>query len=185
MSSYDSNVTIVCNHSSTQFKFNNVSVVHISGLTFIGCTGNRFMHINQFTLEDSQFHGRKHISGIALELVETSAMFINIELSLNYGNRVTTLFCENDYEAYARYDFLYYENCVENVKVDITAGGAIVSTHSNVTIVGSVFKGNSAQAGGAIFSELQSNITIINSTLHICIVTLVVEFYFQIVVVQS
>ena len=49
-------------------------------------------------------------------------------------------------------------------EVSATAGGAIVSAHSNVTIIGSVFGGNSAQAGGATFAELQSNITIINST---------------------
>ena len=39
----------------------------------------------------------------------------------------------------------------------------IIATHSNLTIVNSVFEGNSAQTGGAIYAELQSNITIINS----------------------
>ena len=167
VSSQDSNVTIVCNHSSW-FEFNNVSVVHISGLTFIGCTGNRFTHISQFTLEDSQFIGHKQINGTALELVETSATFIKTELSFNYANKVTTLHCENDdyhyYDVY--YDFLntHYDYGFQDIEVDVTAGGAIVLTHSNVTIIDSVFEGNHAQAGGAIFAELQSNIIIINST---------------------
>ena len=160
MSSLDSNVTIVCNHSSARFEFNNVSVVDVSGLTFIGCTGNKFINVSQLMLKDSQFIGHER-NGTALELEETSATFTNTKLSLNYGNRVISLNCENDD---ARTDFLYGFNYYEDITVDVTAGGAIVSTHSNVTIIDSVFEGNSAQAGGAIFAQLQSNITIINST---------------------
>ena len=163
-SSLDSNVTIACSHSSASFEFSNISVVHISGLTFTGCTGNKFININQLTLEDSKFIGNKdsNINGPALELIESSAKLIRTELSHYYGSRVTSLLCENingdDLNAW--YDFQYGWNAA----VSATAGGAIVSTHSNVTIDGSVFEGNSAQAGGAIFVEQQSNITIINST---------------------
>ena len=164
MSSLDSNVTIVCNHSSARFEFNNVSVVHVSGLTFIGCTGNKFINIRQLMLKDSQLIGHEQINGTALELEETSATFTNTKLRLNYGSRVTSLTCENDDHANVRFDFLNGRNRYEDITVDVTAGGAIVSTHSNVTIIGSVFEGNSAQAGGAIFAQLQSNITIINST---------------------
>ena len=164
MSSLDSNVTIVCNHSSARFEFNNVSVVHVSGLTFTGCTGNKFINIRQLMLKDSQLIGHEQINGIALELEETSATFTNTKLRLNYGSRVTSLTCENDDHANVRFDFLNGRNRYEDITVDVTAGGAIASTHSNVTIIDSVFEGNSAQAGGAIFAQLQSNITIINST---------------------
>ena len=153
--SYDSNVTIICNHSSARFEFNNVSIVHISGLTFIGCTGNKFINISQFTLEDSQFIGQKSITGTALELVETSAVFVRTEFSHNYGNKVAFVYCNNVYPPRPS----DYSN-----QVTATAGGAITSTHSNVTIIGSAFERNSAQVGGAIFAELQSNITMIKCT---------------------
>ena len=161
MSSCDSNVTIVCNHSSARFEFHNVSVVRISGLTFIGCAGNKFISISQFILEDSQFIRHKDIKGTALELNETFATFTQTEINHNYGSNVISLFCENGNDRRARNDFLYNNYDIE---VSAMAGGAIVSTHSNVTIMDSTFEGNSAQAGGAIFAELQSNITIINST---------------------
>ena len=166
MSSRDGNVTIVCNHSSPRFEFHNVSVVHISGLTIIGCAGNKFTNINQLILEDSQFIGHKDIKGTALELNETFATFTQTEFNHNYGSNVISLLCENDNGRYPHGDFVYdgsYFNN-EDTEVSAMAGGAIVSTHSNVTIIDSTFEGNSAHAGGAIFAELQSNITIINST---------------------
>ena len=164
MSSRDGNVTIVCNHSSPKFEFHNVSVVHISGLTIIGCAGNKFTNINQLILEDSQFIGHKDIKGTALELYETFATFTQTEFNHNYGSNVISLLCENNKGRYAHQDFVYSYYNNEDTEVSAMAGGAIVSTHSNVTIIDSTFEGNSAQAGGAIFAELQSNITIINST---------------------
>ena len=167
MSSHDSNVTIVCNHfwTSARFELSNMSVVHISGLTFIGCTGNRFINIGQYVAKDSQFIGHKDLNGTATaaELVETSATFVRTEFSNNYGSRVISLYCENDGTDNYR-DFLYSKYIYADIEVSVTAGGAISSTHSSVTIIDSVFEGNSAQAGGAIFTELQSNIIIINST---------------------
>ena len=163
VSSLESNVIIACSHSSAiSFEFSNVSIVYISGLTFIGCTGNKFINITQLTLEDSKFIENKdnNTNGPALELIESSAKLIRTELSHYYGGRVISLFCESSED-----DFMWYDwNRNDNIAVSATAGGAIVSNHSNVTIDGSVFEGNSAQAGGALFAEQQSNITIINST---------------------
>ena len=169
MSSCDRNVTIVCNQSWTNFELSNMSVVHVSGLTFIGCTGNKFVNISQFVPEDSQFIGHKDINGTALELIETSATFVRTELSHNYGSRTTSLYChsESDESNLSESDLdivIFVVKKIENIEVIPTVGGAIVSTHSSVTIIESMFEGNSAQAGGAIFAELQSNITIINST---------------------
>ena len=91
VNSSDNNVTIACSHSGANFEFSNVSVVHVSGLTFVGCTGNKFINIGQLTLEDSQYTGDKGINGTALEIIETSAMFIRTELSHNHGSRVISL----------------------------------------------------------------------------------------------
>ena len=130
-SSLDSNVTIACSHSSARFEFRNISVVHISGLTFTGCTGNKFVNINQLTLEDSKFIGNKdsNINGPALELIESSAKLIRTELSHYYGSRVTPLLCENGDDWDARYDFLFNrrQNRNDNIAVSATAGGASIA----------------------------------------------------------
>ena len=196
MSSRDRNVTIVCNHSGAQFKFSNVSVVHINGLTFIGCTGNKFIYVSQFTLEDSQFIGHKDINGTALELVETSATFINTELGHNYGSRVTSLHCEiYDPTGDAHNDFLFGSNRLEDIEVNVTAGGAIASTHSNVTIIGSTLEGNTALKLEELYlqsSRATSQCSIahlwgikLHLYNHISIAMLVVELYIVIMLVLS
>ena len=60
---------------------------------------------------------------------------------------------------------------VDQYLIKARAGGAILSTKSSVTIIESVFEGNSAEAGGAIFCTLQASITIINSISDIHIST--------------
>lgn len=45
----------------------------------------------------------------------------------------------------------------------LQAGGALIVTHSDITITRSTFKGNSAGVGGAIFGDVDSNITIFAS----------------------
>ena len=50
------NATIMCNNSG-RFVFNSIYVVHVSNLTFVGCTGNRVELVTRFLLEDSNFIG--------------------------------------------------------------------------------------------------------------------------------
>ena len=123
MSSRDGNVTIVCNHSSPRFEFHNVSVVHISGLTIIGCAGNKFTNINQLILEDSQFIGHKDIKGTALELNETFATFTQTEFNHNYGSNVISLLCENDNDRYSwpYIDFVHGDPYFNNEDTEVSA----------------------------------------------------------------
>ena len=163
-SSDSSNISIICNgsNSSVRMRFVRMGTLHIKGLTFIGCSGNKIRGVQQFVLEDSNFIGDSEqdnvtASGTPLELVETSATFIGTNFSFNSGNKLRSAPCTKHY-----YDFqtqVFYWGLDAKPKV----GGAILTTRSNLTIVNSTFEGNSAQTGGAIYAEQQSNITIINS----------------------
>ena len=127
----------------------NITTVHISRLEFIGCGGNRVESISHLLIEDTSFQGQDD-SSTALEFVGTTAV---IERSVFISNSVGNL---------------------KNIGINMwekgskpfhsLAGGAVIVTHSFITIIGSTFEDNNAQVGGAIFGELGSNIIIINST---------------------
>ena len=139
-----SNTVISCNVWG-RFRLTNIPVVHVSNLTFIGCPGNTVISVQQFTLEYSSFIGpdlENNAPGSALEITDTTASLYSNTFTSNSGK-------EHQYR------------CSENSNV--MAGGAILSTRSNINITESWFEGNHAQVGGAIFSEFQSNITITNS----------------------
>ena len=141
---------IICD-SNVKFEFVGVNNVYMNGLKFVGCTGNRVESVDLFTLEASSFVGQEDIEGTALELVETEASLVQSSFNYNKGDKV------------------HYVECFDPVVVDVInvpamAGGAILVTRSKITIIESMFEGNSVEIGGAIFSEFNSNITIINST---------------------
>lgn len=132
-----------------RFELSSILAVHVSNLTFIGCPGNRVERVNKIMLEDSRFIGQDNFHGSALEVVETNAQLIR------------TTFISNTGKSHSMRRISYpYPNPIASV----VAGGAILSTSSNITIEESTFEGNHAGVGGAIFSEFLSNITIINST---------------------
>ena len=57
---------IICNNSN--FAFTNISEVKLSGLTLIGCTGNRIDHeyVNQAVLESSKIEGKNDSKSLQL-----------------------------------------------------------------------------------------------------------------------
>jgi hypothetical protein len=57
-SSSNNNVTIVCNRDGG-FKFIGGHNIYVKGLNFVGCTGNKLEYVDQFTIEDTSFVGRK------------------------------------------------------------------------------------------------------------------------------
>ena len=135
---------IFCDND-VSFAFVDLNEVHVNGLDFIGCASNRVESVNHFTLEDSSFIGREDNRGTALELLYVTARIMRSSFSNNKAQRRHRL-----------------RSCLFDVS--LSAGGAIVSEGSHVTIEHSHFKRNSAQIGGAIFSKVLDDITIINST---------------------
>ena len=56
--SSSSNVTIVCKKGGG-FTFTGGHNIYVKGLNFVGCTGNELKYVDNFTIEDSKFVGRK------------------------------------------------------------------------------------------------------------------------------
>ena len=139
-------VRIICGYNGT-FTFENITSVHISGLTFYGCTGNALTSVDHFFLEDSNFIGHDSNKGTALELFKTTARLVRNSFRFNIASKLYDIDCPQ------------YQNHGQ-----AQAGGAIVSIKSNVTTISSVFEGNSAVAGGAIF-HTSCNVTVVSYTI--------------------
>ena len=133
---------IICENSS--FDLYNITFIHISRLQFIGCSGNRGESIGQLSIKDTNFLGQEK-SKTALELVRTSAVIEKCSFTSNMIGNLKTI-------------------CLQRSKCQtVRAGGAVALTQSNIILIGNTFKQNSAEVGGAIFSERNTKITIINS----------------------
>ena len=134
-------VHIICEQSS-RFDMYFINSVYMNGLEFIGCGGNSIELVGNLLIEHTSFHGQSN-SGTALDIVNTVATIKRSSFKLNI---VGTL------------------KYIENNLLISNVGGAVIISHSAVTISNCTFEGNSAEVGGAIFGEANSSITIINST---------------------
>ena len=144
-------VRIIC-QQNVSFKFTNISYLLIKRLNFFGCGNNQVLRVDQFLIEESTFIGQK-LRGSVLELIETN-MYI-----------VSSSFISNKLGSYrGPIRILEHQNVEKRVAVYAYVGGAIIANQSNLTIMESMFEGNSAEVGGAMFATLGTNITIINST---------------------
>ena len=110
-------------------------------MEFIGCGSNQFENVEEFVLQDAKFKGEED-SGTALELIETTTHIVNSTFVSNRKGKVKTLHDKGTY----------------------LVGGAIIATHSKINISQSNFENNGAEAGGAIFAEQHSIITMSNTT---------------------
>ena len=150
---------IVCSEN-VSLEFSNITKLQISGLEFIGCS-SKVERVDQFTLEDSRFHGGSDNS--ALHLTHTNTNIVCSSFVSNtagtYQSHVEVL----EYLRDNRYDFPYfYRPTIQSTSGRV--GGALTVTSSTVNISSSRFESNTATVGGAIFSQLGSDMTISNST---------------------
>ena len=139
-----SKTVIFCSYHA-RFDFSNVSVVTMSGFDFIGCIRNKVVSVSQFQLEHSRFICEAGTSGTALIVTESTATLDRVAFLFNVGSEQRMISQAANY-------------------VTETAGGAVLSNRSVIIIIQSWFEGNSAGVGGAIYSELNSNITILSTT---------------------
>ena len=147
------------NISCRQFArllFENVYLVHMSHLSFTGCGGNEVKLVSHFILTDSSFIGQGNISGTALEIVQTTASIIKSSFTFNshgsYRGPIGLLHS------------LRIQYPASRHSVYALVGGALIVAQSNVNITDSIFEENTAEVGGAIFSEGYSDITVSNCT---------------------
>ena len=140
--------TITCNESSN-LRFETIGYVQINALEFIGCS-NRFEAVNQLLIINTSFIGSGHMDGTALLFIESNITITLSNFSNNHGGKM---------EAVQTLDYLKYEQNTE-ITTNISCGGAIIATQSNVTVTHCIFEMNSAVIGGAMFVHKGSKITI-------------------------
>ena len=129
-------VPVVTCYNFAKADFIKVDQVAIYGIRFVGCGRNSFISVNNFILKNSTFMDHPYYySGRALQLIGTTTTIIHSS-------------------------FINLADSFQN----ITLGGAIASSQSNLTIIGSTFQGNHAALGGALFARNQCRISIWNTT---------------------
>ena len=141
-----------CTNSAKLVFFYN-DLVNISGVNFVGCSKNIVRSVKLFTLINSSFSGKTGISGTALEVTGSSAYIIGSQFYSNYGSKMEhrSVKCQSSMD---------YTKQVHSP----TAGGAIFSKRSQVSISQCKFEENRAHVGGAIFCQYHSHIMISDST---------------------
>ena len=129
-----------------------INDVYIDHLKFVGCHSHQVTAVNRFVLEDVSFLNH---TGSALQFSSSNADIIRCSFISNLGDsnqRRPRKLAENDYP-FSNYNSAIYA----------MAGAAVVLAESNIDILDSLFKGNHAEMGGAVFSEQHSNITLVNT----------------------
>ena len=159
--------SITCS-SGVDLKFINVTQLNISGLEFIGCSSTIEL-VDQFTLEDAGFHGGDNSS--ALQLIQTNTNIVRTYFTSNTVGILKKISSvpyayidSSDYSYYYYFSLLLAEGQFSYQSFNARAGGALLVTNSKVEISSSHFESNEAEVGGAIFSQMGSNITITNCT---------------------
>ena len=135
-------VYIKCS-TAAAFKFKRIRRLYISGMQLIECGGNRIELVNNFTLENSKLYGNG-ANLTALEIVQATGRIVSTSF-VAYSNNIRS-----------RRQSSRYKRC--------RVGGAVIASHTKLTISNSKFERNIAERGGAIYGERGSIITITNST---------------------
>ena len=137
--------SVVCVQS--RLELFNVTSVYVAKLKFIGCSVRSEL-IDHFLIEDAMFFGQKKSSS-ALELIRSTAIVNSSSFFSNMVGNLKPVMLRK----------------IKNHAVAMAyVGGAVLLTQSNVVIIQSLFKQNSAEIGGAIFCEGHGNVTVINTT---------------------
>ena len=148
----DSNSVIVTCSEHASFTFRNVSTIHINGLTFVGCSNNRIELVDQLVVNHSMFQGQDGCkTSLTIVSTNTTRMTATSFVSNTMGTLLSTL------------GPLPVINYPALLSASTTIGGALIVSNSDVTFDNCLFE-DEANIGGAIYSELESNIMIQNST---------------------
>ena len=139
---------IISCQRQVSFNFENMTELWMKGLKFIGCGSNTFSLITTFTIENCIFQGMND-SGTALDITETNLTIVNSSFVSNRVGRCLKIFDLN-----------------ATLSMFLRVGGAIFMNKSSLSVIKCTFVNNSAEVGGAIYSNscAYNNISISNST---------------------
>ena len=170
VSNIDGSLTLSTNGSGTaaiscndggSLEFSNITQLQISGLEFSRCS-SIVEFVDQFTLEDSRFYGGNDDS--ALDLTNTNTLIVRSSFVSNTAGTYQSLAGVLEFLRDNRNDYYNHFDRPTILSNSARIGGAVIVTSSTVSINGTHFESNTAEVGGAIFSELGSNINIFNCT---------------------
>ena len=139
-------------------KFDSVLSMKWSGISFNNCSQNQISLTGNFRLQHSVFLA----DPIARELVDFQTRPSAALILYN-----SSVYIQNTSFAYFTGSLCGVCPTTVNRSIpvnDVAVGGAIISVYCNMTIFNSIFYSNTAQSGGAVYVELQSNITLLNSS---------------------
>ena len=165
MVSESSTATIVCQEPANIF-LQSISQVSIEKMEFIGCGGNVIHSVGQALFQNAMFYGWENSSS-ALRLTRSGALIVNCFFMFNtvgtyayhYNNKTRRA---GGAIVITHSDISIIDSNFEHNLAE--AGGAVMITHSNISIINCNFEDNSAGHGGAVLAEQYSNITLIAST---------------------
>ena len=137
--------TVSCQEQAN-FTLSYIDNVYIGHLNFIGCQGHQVTSIKAFLLEDVTFINH---TGLGLKIVSSYASIVRCSFISNSGGSYQQQF----------------RKAAENVHNNVTYAnaGAVRLTNCSANISDCIFEGNHAKKGGAIFSELHSSVTLVNT----------------------
>ena len=152
-----SETTAILCGSTAKLLIENVHLVRLSHLYFIGCSGIKIESVHKLIINSSNFHGLQNTNETVLELVYSNAEIINSSFLFNqhgsYRGPIRLL------------QFLILQQQIPPQSPYALVGGALIVNSSNVSAAGSRFEGNVAEIGGAIFSVGSSSIILTNCVL--------------------
>ena len=167
MVSESSTATVSCQiEDSATIFLQLISQVCIENMKFIGCGGNAFHSVGQALLKNVEFIGWESNSS-ALRLTRTAAQIVSCSFIFNsvgtyayYHNNEILSVGGALMITHSNISIIYSN--FEHNEADL--GGALMITHSNISIIKCNFERNLAGPGGVLFAENYSNITVIAST---------------------
>ena len=146
---------ITCFTDTARLSLTFISQAHVNGIEFASCNGNIFKEVGQASIVNSRFLNSSRTS---LTILNSS---VNMDLMSFISN--TEGIHRNELKSFRYLQMIFGIFSTKN-SVCLSVGGALIVTNSTLVCNFCQFTGNSAMAGGAIFSESDSNITIRNST---------------------
>ena len=146
---FSSSTRIICDRD-TKFEFRNVSSIAITGINFIGCSGNQLKSVGQFYITNCTFYNHPEVDGTTLNIAESTAYLEKVaflSLAENVKYRVDT-------------SLQPQENCT----LDSETIYRILVNNSITVVTQSLFHKSVIGVGAVIRSVESSNIAISNST---------------------
>ena len=150
-------VTIECASQSARFIVNETIFVTIEGLQFVGCGGNAVITVDQLLVTDTIFEGVQ-IEGRGTTLVLDEVTFAKIIRS-SFISNTPGINSQRHYAGeFVRDRSILYYLLIQNL-VDLSVGGALSISSSDVLVTDTHFHHNTAELGGVLLAY-KSNITI-------------------------